>query len=141
MFKLQKKFMYPIGHRLSKHDGLCKGTHGHEFVIIISIKSRILNRNNMVIDFSIFKKMVKNILEKFDHGLMINKNDNLRDNLNKCNDKIIEFDGDPTAESLSKYIYMQIRDELYYSGYVNIQMDFVTVYENQNSAVTYTEED
>lgn len=137
MYKLQKKFKYPIGHRLSKHKGLCKNTHGHEFVIIVGIKSKKLDNNDMVIDFSELKKIVNEELGKFDHGLMINIHDPLFDQLCSCSEKVIKIDGDPTAERLSKYLYDVLSEKLTDSF---IDMDFITVYENEDSSITYMED-
>lgn len=137
MYRLQKKFVVPIGHRLSLHDGRCKCIHGHEFAVIIGIKFEKLDDNGMVMDFSELKGYVKPIIDKLDHGLMINKNDPLYDHLVSCSSRVIEFDGDPTAENLSEWIYFQIKQVLEPTGRL---MDFVTVYENQDSAATYSED-
>lgn len=134
LFTLRKKFKCPIGHRLSNHEGLCKNTHGHEFYIIVSIKSKYLGPGDMVIDFSDLKKIVNKHIDKLDHGFMINKNDPYYNQLVNCSEKVTEFDGDPTAEKLSEYLYHQINKDL-----LSLDIDSVEVFENENSSVIYRE--
>lgn len=140
-FILQKKFTVPIGHRLSKHSGLCKNVHGHAFSIIVSIKCKKLNDDDMVIDFSNLKDIVYKYIKQFDHGLMLNKDDpNIKD-LSKGSERVTLFDGDPTAENLAKYFYEIIEFNLSIQELnKNVEMDFVRVFENENSSITYSKE-
>jgi len=68
MYKVEKRFTIPIGHRLSKHKGYCKNLHGHNFVVLIGVKSEKLNENDMVIDFSDLKNESNRILDNWDHS-------------------------------------------------------------------------
>ncbi len=138
VWRLKKKFSCAIGHRLSGHSGLCKNLHGHNFVFIVALKSSELNIDGMVMDFSNFKKLVNKHLEKLDHGLLLNKYDPKISELTdvECSEKITLMSGDPTAEKLAEYLYNEIDDDLP----SNIHMDYVEVYENDNSSVTYSED-
>ncbi len=135
MYRLEKRFTLPIGHRLSKHAGRCSSIHGHNFTVMVGVKSNELNENDMVIDFSDLKKIVKIIIDVWDHTLLINKED--EDILNVCQDKnmrVIDFAFDPTAERLSSILYETIN----YRLPDPVEMDYVTVYENENSKCTYS---
>lgn len=137
-YTLQKRFTCPIGHRLSKNLDLCKNIHGHAFTFIVSIKSNYLNNEDMVMDFTDLKKIVNKHINKLDHGLMLNRNDPFFKELSLCSEKVTIFDGDPTAESLAEYLYKEIEKDLEVEPF--IKMDFVRVFENENSSITYSEE-
>jgi 6-pyruvoyltetrahydropterin/6-carboxytetrahydropterin synthase len=138
MYRIERRFTAPIGHRLSKHKGRCKNIHGHNFTILVGIKSENLNENDMVMDFTELKEIVGQYIDMFDHCLLLNKDDKslapyLRSTV--C-ERVIEFPFDPTAERLSEQIYNYVEAELRKSGR-QIFVDYVTVYENENSKATF----
>ena len=135
---LRKRFKFPIGHRLSKHEGLCKNIHGHNIVCEIALWSNQLNYNDMVIDFGDVKKMMNPVLEMLDHCFLVNSDDYAEiDHLQKNNRKYILFKGDPTAELLSEYIYEFV--DLNLPSGVNIHS--IRVWENENADIEYIVED
>lgn len=141
MYKVEKKFSFPMGHRLSKHEGCCSNIHGHNFIVMVGVKSKLLDDNEMVIDFSKLKDLVQPIMDIYDHSTCLNECDlekfgkPLTDLGMKVN---ILTDGDPTAEHLSKEIYEFVKRDLevYYPW---VSIDYVTVFENENSKATYCE--
>lgn len=139
MYKVEKRFSFPMGHRLSKHQGRCFSLHGHNFSVLVGVKSEKLNENDMVIDFSTLKATVNSILDDFDHCLLLNNDDDLSTaQVVDMGMRVIYVDSDPTAEYLSKYLYEMLRDR-FVDDHPHIQMDYVTVFENDNSKATYTE--
>lgn len=58
-----------MGHRLPFHKGLCKNIHGHSYRMNVEITGR-LDKNGMVIDFFDLNKIVKPIIEKYDHAFL-----------------------------------------------------------------------
>lgn len=141
MYKIERRFTVPIGHRLSKNKNLCKNIHGHNFTILVGIKTKKLDENDMVMDFSDLKKLVNIELDRFDHCLMLNSDDSAlaRDLRMKVCDRVMEFPYDPTAERLSEYLYNFLEQELLEEVGNHIMIDYVTVYENENSKATYSE--
>ena len=135
MYYLKKTFELPIGHRLSKHQGRCSNIHGHNFKIIVTISSEKLNMNDMVMDFSDLKKIVNFVLDDLDHGLMINKCDHKF--ASELSNRILEFDCDPTAEVLGKFIFEKIQSNLMLHDVI---LKEVAVYENEDSVAIYREE-
>lgn len=140
MYKIEKKFTVPIGHRLKKHDGRCHSIHGHNFTILVGLEAHELNDNDMIIDFSDLKRLVNSVLDEYDHTLLVNKEDEswvkpLVDKLGIRFKVFDDFDHDPTAEKLSEKLYYDIQDVL---TPMNICVDYVTVYENENSKATYS---
>lgn len=138
MYKISKEFSFAMGHRLFYHTGLCKNFHGHNYTVIVGIKSESLNSEGMVMDFSELKNVVNEFLNLFDHALMINSKDGavvdkMREILPEL--KVISVPYEPTAENMSSAIYKFIADKLK----TPVQMDYVTVYETDTSKATYTE--
>jgi len=88
----------------------CENLHGHNWVITVYCKSKTLNQDGMVVDFSHIKKIVK---DKLDHTV-------INDVLGGLN---------PTAENLAYWICQQI-DTCYK----------VTVQESEGNTATYEED-
>lgn len=143
MYKVRKLFRVPVGHRLSKHKSLCKYFHGHNLKIEVGIKSETLNENDMVIDFGDLKPIVeKLIIRKLDHGMVMNINDPQLESIRGTGcTKLTVLSCDPTAESLCKYIFESIDGyiEGYFKSENKIKMDFVRIWENDNSMAEYIE--
>lgn len=136
---IKKRFSIPVGHRLNKHSGRCLNYHGHNFSVEICASSHILNKNDMVIDFSDLKSIVMSVLDEWDHCLLLNKDDSIaKDPMYRDKFRIIAFDFDPTSEKLAEVLYSTLsirlkeRDE-------NIKLEHVEVYENDTSSTIYTE--
>lgn len=139
MFVIEKKFDIAIGHRLSKHEGKCKSIHGHNLTILVGVRSEKLNENDMVIDFYDLKRYVNSFLEEWDHSLLINKVDEcFRDYLPE-KDRIITFDFDPTSERLAELLFHKLEANLAMDR-EEVKLDYVTIYENEDSQVTYYED-
>ena len=136
MYRIRKTFKFPFGHRLSKHEGLCKNFHGHNAKLEVQLMSLDLNENDMVIDFSELKKVVNELIIKdFDHSMVLNDSDK-----EKINGKKIYLNGDPTAEVLSEHFY-KILDEYFKVNNGDIQVEFVRLWENDGAFSEYSEED
>ena len=152
MYSVRKIFRVPIGHRLMKHEGLCKNIHGHNLKIEVQLSCNCLNDNDMVIDFKDLKRIVSDILNEFDHCTIFNSYD--ENNIQffthqgyKCS-TLSSNDQDPTAEIFCKYLLMTIdkkltdfnsRNQKVGSPLQTISVDFVRVWENDDSMAEYKE--
>jgi len=143
MFYLEKEFKVPIGHRLSKHKGLCKNTHGHTIKIIITLISKKLNENDMVIDFSTFKQIAYDLfVDDFDHCMLLNSQDMTE--INHCRDHMRKWHSfsnmDPTAETIAEYIFDKFNN--YFEKETNdIRCCSVKVWESDSANCMYTDDD
>ena len=142
MYRIEKKFSFAGGHRLSKHKGLCKNIHGHNYIVYVGIKSETLNSDDMVIDFSDLKAIAGNYLSQYDHCLIVNKKDRkwMEPLVKKMGWKAMIMDHedrDPTAEVMSEVFYNYLKS--LFAGH-DVEVDYVTVYENENSKATYSED-
>ncbi|MCK5612627.1 6-carboxytetrahydropterin synthase [Candidatus Pacearchaeota archaeon] len=139
MYTVKKLFRIPIGHRLKKHTGRCHNIHGHNLKIEVQLKSAMLNNNDMVIDFSNFKDIVNNVLDRFDHSTILNPCDD--QNIKHFSDALYRYlfisdgDIDPTAEVFCEYLYREITEAIP----DRITVDFIRIWENDNSMAGYSE--
>jgi len=144
MFRLEKRFTFPMGHRLCKHDGACFNFHGHNYVVLVGLKSTILNKNDMIIDFSHLKEELNAIFDVLDHAFMINKEDKeMVEKLQNADLKVIPVDYDPTAERMAEELYFAIQAKLpklrIKAENSELCLDYVTIFENENSKATFSE--
>jgi 6-pyruvoyltetrahydropterin/6-carboxytetrahydropterin synthase len=77
--RVTKKFTFDMAHALYGYDGPCKNIHGHTYHLSVTLIGTPIQDNGdvklgMVVDFGDLKKIVKdNIVEKYDHSLVLNK--------------------------------------------------------------------
>lgn len=89
MYYVQKSMEISAAHSLRlNYESKCQNLHGHNWHVRVHCKSRTLNENGMVEDFTLIKKRIQ---DRLDHK-------NLNDVLG-CN---------PTAENIAKWICEQI---------------------------------
>lgn len=140
MYIIEKRFTFPMGHRLSKHKGRCFSMHGHNFTVLVGIKSEVLNDNDMVMDFSDLKVLVSEYFDELDHCLLLNETDkDIAHNAAEMGMRVKTVPHDPTAEKLAENIYNHVELQLALrKDLVTVQVEYVTVFENENSKAIYT---
>lgn len=85
MYYISKRIEVAGSHRLQlSYESKCENLHGHNWIITIYCKSKELNKDGMVIDFTHIKQKIHSAL---DHS-----------NLNDT------FDFNPTAENIAKWV-------------------------------------
>lgn len=85
MYYVKKRIEISAAHRLSlSYDSKCTNLHGHNWIITIECRSRELNADGMVEDFSNIKKKIAGML---DHV---------------CLNDVLDFN--PTAENIARWI-------------------------------------
>jgi len=89
MYYVEKRMEISAAHRLVlNYASKCQNLHGHNWHVRVYCKSRKLNENGMVEDFTLIKKRIH---DQLDHK-----------NLNEV------FDFNPTAENMAKWMCDQI---------------------------------
>ena len=137
MFVIERSFSIAVGHRLSKHQGKCKNFHGHNYKILVAVRAENLDDNGMVLDFSELDNIVKEFLDKFDHSLIVNQDDDICNEISRTliehDMSVIRVSNEPTAENFACEIYHYVATKLPQ----NVGMDYVAVYETDRSRAVY----
>lgn len=111
MHKITKKYETETGHRLLDYDGKCAHLHGHRYQWEVTIIHEELDVTGFVIDFKDLKAVMEQVLEPYDHALVLHKDDPLliggTNRLRAANDetaRLILLDVNPTVENLTRII-------------------------------------
>lgn len=89
MYYLEKTFSISAAHRLElPYESKCNSLHGHNWSITVCCRTKELDENGMVVDFSRIKHAVH---DQLDH---------------KCLNDVLPFN--PTAENIARWICDQV---------------------------------
>lgn len=118
MYHIRVESDFAAAHRIVHYNGKCERLHGHNYRVRVWVSGAKLGDGGMLIDFSVVKNALKLLLaEKLDHR-----------NLNE----IEEFEDDPSAERIAKYIYEQMSKTL-----PGVPLSAVDVFETETSMARY----
>ena len=119
MYLLKVESNFCAAHKLIDYSGPCNRLHGHNWRVILNVKTEILNSVGIGIDFKDLKVILNDILDQLDHRML--------------ND-IPPFDKiNPTAENISAYVFDSVQNKLPESIFV----DCVELYESDKYSVKY----
>jgi len=108
MYEIKKTFEISAAHKLDlDYPSKCAELHGHNWIITVYLRSKELNKNGMIMDFTEIKK---NISDTLDHKIL--------------ND-VLPFN--PTAENLAHHICQTLAPHCHR----------VDVTESENNIATY----
>ncbi|MEW6556455.1 MAG: 6-carboxytetrahydropterin synthase QueD [Elusimicrobiota bacterium] len=95
MFEIFVEDNFSAAHNLRNYKGRCEHLHGHNYNVCISVCGQKLDKTGMLVDFTILKKQLNEIIATLDHKYL---------------NEIKPFDRiNPTAENIAKYIHRQIQ--------------------------------
>jgi len=114
---------FDAGHRQLGDKGKCGKLHGHCWKVEIKIDGDV-NDIGYIVDF----KRIKDLLEPFDHAMILHKDDEFVSILQERNQKVYVTDENPSCENLSVVI-----GYLIYETFDNISYCYVKLWENHNS--------
>ena len=110
---LRVEFQFNAAHRLPYYDGPCSRTHGHNYLLVIFVRSQVDPTTGLSMDFGKIKEKVREqALDAIDHN-----------DLNQVHDN-------PTAENMVAWIWQRVRPAL--PGLVELQL-----YETPDCGVIY----
>ncbi|NLW33949.1 6-pyruvoyl trahydropterin synthase family protein [Syntrophorhabdus aromaticivorans] len=67
VFTLCVKDSFSAAHRLTDYHGKCEALHGHNFQVEAFVKGRQPENGGMVIDFTVLKGRLRQVLDVLDH--------------------------------------------------------------------------
>ena len=113
-YRICKSCEIESGHMLTKHPDKCAYPHGHTRKVEFVLEADELDRNEMVCDFKIMKKVMSDFLETLDHAMCINTDDpKYADFKASYGDRVIGFEAiDPTTEVMAKTMFDHFREKL-----------------------------
>ena len=107
MYRICKTIELESGHLLSKHPGSCQFPHGHTRSVELVFAAETLDDHDMVMDFKAIKEMMGEFLQRFDHALCMNTQDeHFADFRRIYGERIIPFEQqDPTSEAMAYTVF------------------------------------
>ncbi len=123
MYKLSVEQHFDAAHALRGYKGKCENLHGHRFQVKVKVTSSQLDDIGLAFDFTELKKILKEVLSRFDHA-----------NLNETPpfDKI-----NPSSENIARTVYEAMKIELKDAP---VKLSGVKVWESPECAVEYRED-
>lgn len=139
MYTLKTSASFDSAHFLKGYEGKCANIHGHRWTVEIVVCGEDLEKSGscsgMIVDFSRLKDELKEMVNSFDHCLIIETGslkEKTLEALVEENFKLVQLDLRPTAENFSKYFFDAFSDK----GYT---VKECTVYETPNNCATYSQ--
>lgn len=116
--RVTKRFAFEMAHALRCHDGLCASIHGHSYVLDITLEGQPADapghpKDGMVIDFADLKRLVKPIVDRFDHALFLHERERGAVDLsNALFGRVIFTPWQPTCENILLAIVEELAPQL-----------------------------
>jgi 6-pyruvoyltetrahydropterin/6-carboxytetrahydropterin synthase len=123
MFEVSIETSFSAAHRLNNYRGNCEALHGHNWKVQVTVETAALNEIGLGIDFRELKEKTRRVLSPFDHVLL--------------NDLAPFKDINPSSEAIARYLFTELKREI---TALPVRLKKVSVWESDNSWVTYTEE-
>lgn len=108
-----------MGHRLLGYHGLCANLHGHNYEITVSVDGNA-DEMGLVVDYKELKRVLRGVLEPFDHAMVLVKTDPEREML-LSNNKIVLLSVNPSAENLASLWFNLMFDAGYAPSEVRVR--------------------
>lgn len=135
--QVTKEYRTETAHRLMDYDGRCSHIHGHSYKWEITVKGG-RSSNGMVIDFKDLKRIMDEVLDPFDHAIVLRGDDPFLDNLptatNGQRQRLVIMSENPTAENMAALVGWHINNRLSaVASHAHCGVSNVKVYETATS--------
>jgi len=111
--------------------------HGHSYKVEVLLESNYLDHGQMVYDFGLMKRSIKELIEAFDHSITLWSGDDERylNDMKRHSSRWVELPVSPSAEQFSRVIYLMVERVLACTEMVNqereIQLHSIIVHETE----------
>jgi len=137
---------FDASHRLYKYEGACSNVHGHTWTVRCTFSTSVQVEHfdsrtlNIGIDFKTLKSIVAEVLDGYDHTIILYERDELIPVLLDSHVRVTALPTNPTAEALAFHIYGDIEALLREHGlHRKVKIVSVDVWESPTSCATYRE--
>jgi len=121
--------------------------HGHSYKVELLFSSSYLDRGEMVYDFGLTKRVIKELIDSFDHAITLWSGDDpeyLKD-MKRWSRRWVELPVSPSAEEYSRVIFLMVELVLKNTVMVNnekdVKIDSVIVHETDTGYAKCSFED
>ncbi len=119
MYEVSIRKSFSAAHTLDI-GGKCEDLHGHNFTVDVTVASKNLDSEGLVVDFRILKVWTDDIIEQLDHKFL--------------NDLPVFQGINPSSENIARFIFDSLAEK---TDKNNLQISKVTVWESNTSWATY----
>ncbi len=137
MYSLKTEYHFDSAHFLTDYYGKCENLHGHQWRVVAYISQESLQlagtHKDMVVDFGVFKKAVREVCDSLDHTFIVEEGSLKDTTIAALEDEGFSLRIVPwrtTAENLATYI----AEELISQGFC---VSALEVYETPNNCAIY----
>jgi len=120
MYELKIIRNFAAAHQLPLSKTKCENLHGHNWKIEVIVQGNELDQSGMMVDFSILKKGVDQVLESLDHQFL--------------NDIPFFKENSPSSENIARYIAINVDKQLHVPG---IKVSRVVAWESDDACATF----
>ncbi|MBN2074940.1 MAG: 6-carboxytetrahydropterin synthase QueD [Dehalococcoidales bacterium] len=120
MFRVSIERHFDAAHYLREYQGKCENLHGHRYKVVANLKADMLDDIGLAFDFTVLKKSVDEILERFDHA---------------CLNDIEPFTSiNPSSENIASTICVELKKRFEKQ---TVQIESIEVWESPDAWITY----
>lgn len=132
---LTRKYHFYAAHRNQDLCDKCSNIHGHQYEVRVEFD--LVKKSSITTLFAELDAKVKPIIDEYDHGMLIDKNDPLYAHLLAFGEvlKFKVFDNPTSVENLVEKLYFEIRNRTGLNVYA------VEVDETKSSTIRFTSAD
>ena len=109
---------FSAAHYLRNYHGKCERLHGHNYRVRVTVRGEKLDEGGMLVDFTVMKKKLKEVLSLYDH-MNLNEVDDFRE-------------AEPSAERIAKSIFDRLSPLM-----PEVEIDQVEVFETDKNLAIY----
>ena len=111
--------------------------HGHSYKVEVLLESNYLDDGQMIYDFGLMKRSIKELIEAFDHSITLWSGDDplYVADMKRHSARWVELPVSPSAEQFSRVIFLMVERILEFTGMVNgeceVKLHSIIVHETQ----------